>query len=164
MDLAELYRGASAKKRPTDTAPVIRAGGERPELVSLRWGLEPDEGDQPVINIRAETGRLEQNRCVVPTTGFFLFTGSDYPKSRWRVRVRDTDWFCLAGIWREASGSWPESYAIVTIEAAPDLVSLTERQMAVILPDEAPRWLEVETPAAELLRPLPRGSYVVELG
>jgi putative SOS response-associated peptidase YedK len=91
----------------------------------------------------------------IPATELELFTGSEYPKTRWRVRLRDSEWFCFAGVWRQAEGNWPESFAAVTIPAAPDIAQLTDLQMAVIPPDRAKAWLTLSCPQAELLKSLP---------
>ena len=61
-----------------------------------------------------------------------------------RGRLKDSDWFCFAGVWREARGNWPESFAVLTIPAAPDLEHLTDRQLAVIRPEEAKAWLTLK--------------------
>lgn len=164
MDLEKLWRGAGATKHPTDLGLVIRGRPDQPELIYLRWGLQPGAGEEPIINVRSESASFDEKRCLVPATEFFLFTGSESPKTRWRVTLTSEDWFCFAGIWQEASEDCPESYAVITIDAAPDLAHITERQMAVMPPQQAPRWLDLETPAAELLTPLPEGSYAVDRG
>lgn len=162
MDLDELIRSAGGLERPTDQAPVVRHGSAGFELLTMRWGFR-GRGGQPVINVRAEGRRVEEERrCAVPATSFDLFTGEETPKRRWRVRLKDSDWFCLAGIWRLGRGNWPESFAVLTIPAAPDLEHLTERQMAVLRPEDAKSWLTLSAPQKELLRPLPEASYVVE--
>lgn len=148
-------------KHPADDAPVVRPGGRDPEIVQMRWGFEPGEGGEPIINIRSETADLSRNRCLVPATGFDLFTGAEHPKRRWTVRLKGAPIFFLAAIWREATAKWPESYAVLTIEAAADLAPLTDRQMAVIGRSDAARWFENEQVAADLLGPMPAGSYEV---
>lgn len=151
----------SSDTHPTDSAPVVRLGSRGPELVTMRWGFEPNEGSEPLINVRAETAELSCNRCLVPATEVDFFTGHEHRKHRWQVRLKGEPLFFFAGLWREASASWPESYAIITIEASPDLAELTERQPAVIRPADAAAWLTDERRAAELLRPLARGSFEI---
>lgn len=153
---------ATETAHPTDTAMVVRCSAAGRELVSLRWGFKAEPDAHPVINIRAETAHLSSHRCLVPATEFFLFTGVEHPKRRWRVTVQGEELFFFAGLWREAADEWPESYAILTTEAAPDLQSLADRQMAVILPRDAAEWLSDEIDVRALLTPLPNGSYVVE--
>lgn len=161
MDLGQLARFAAGAERPTDQAPVVRSGPTGFELVTMRWGFRGDDGE-PVINIRSEERRFAKNRCLVPATELDLFTGETSPKTRWRVRLKDEEWFCFAGIWREAKGNWPESFAVLTIPAAPDLEHLTDRQSAVIRPEDAKAWLTLSRPQEMLLKPLAKGSYVVE--
>jgi putative SOS response-associated peptidase YedK len=162
MDLRELIRNAGGAKRPTDQAPVVRGGLNGFELVSMRWGFAPGANGEPVINIQSEGRRFAKKRCLIPATELDLFTGTGKPKTRWRARLTNSDWFCFAGIWREAKGNWPESFAALTIQAAPDLQHLTERQIAVIRPEDARAWLTLSRPQKTLLRPLAAGSYVVE--
>ena len=147
--------------RPSDTASVVRLGPKGPELVDMRWGWHPREGTEPVINVRAETADLTTNRCLVPATEFTLFTGAGHPKRRWTVTLRAEHLFFFAALWAEATADWPESYAIITIEAAPDLAPLADRQMAVIRPADARAWL-MSSEAYKLLAPLEAGSYDVD--
>ena len=128
----------------------------------MRWGFEPANGGEPVINIRAETADVSSNRCLIPASDFELFTGADYPKRRWRIAVKGEPLFFFAGLWRSASAAWPLSYAALTIEAAPDLKPLTDRQMALIRASDAATWLTSVELASGLLKPLPPGSYEIE--
>ena len=153
---------APADTHPTDTGSVVRWGENGPELVGMRWGWEPRPGADPVINIRAETADLSANRCLIPASEFFLFTGAGQPKRRWRVTLKSERTFFFAGLWREASDHWPESYAGITIDAARDLEPLVDRQMAVITPAGLAAWFADEAAARSLLKPLPGGSYRIE--
>ena len=57
------------------------AGGA--ELKQLRWGFPRDKGG-PIINFRSEGRRFPNGRCLVPASHFFEFTGTKYPKTKWR--------------------------------------------------------------------------------
>lgn len=152
-----------ADTRPTDTAPVVRWGDDGPELVEMRWGWKPDEeGGEPTINVRVETADLSGHRCLVPAIELDLFTGAGHPRRRWKVTVKAETVFFFAALSREATQQWPESYALITIDAAADLSPLTDRQPAIILPSEAGTWLSSQTDPSELLKPLPSGSFNVE--
>lgn len=153
---------SAGETHPTDTAQVIRLGEHGPELVSMHWGFELERGGEPAINIRAETADTAHNRCLIPARDFELFTGAEHPKRRWRVSVKGEPVFFFAGLWRLGTSDSSDSFAALTIEAAPDLAPLTDRQMAVIRPADVRAWLEDEHAAAELLKPLPAGSYDVE--
>lgn len=74
---------------------------------------------------------------------------------RYSVTLGDRNWFYLAGIWRRATADWPESYAILTIEANEDVASYQERQGAVQLRRQRMDWLHHLVPESELLQPLP---------
>lgn len=162
MNLDELCRRSGGLERPTDQAPVVRNGLNGAELVHMRWGFVGPTGGEPIINIRSEGRLFRKNRSLVPATELDLFTGNASPKVRWRVRLKDSDWFCFAGVWREARGNWPESFAVLTSPAAPDLAGLTDRQLAVLAPEDARAWLTLSRPQSEILRPLPKGSYIVD--
>lgn len=128
----------------------------------MRWGFEARDRGEPVINVRAETAEITRNRCLIPATDFELFTGAEHPKRRWKVTVKGEPLFFFAGLWRKGTAGAPDSFAALTVEATPDLLSLTDRQMAVIRPADAATWLEDEHRAAELLKPLPAGSFEVQ--
>ena len=52
------------------------------------------------------------------------------------------DWFYFAGIWRPATDLWPEAYAILTIDANPDIAPYRDRQMAVLTREQRVDWLD----------------------
>src|ERR1700761_3435933 len=87
--------------RPTEPAPVIVGAPEGAELTALRWGfVQP--GRPPIINFRSEGRRFPKGRCLIPTDGFYEFTGAKAPKSKWLfTRADDRELFCIAGLVRE---------------------------------------------------------------
>ena len=67
-----------------DTAPVIRAAGNGVQLSAMKFGFPPPrKGAGPVFNFKSE-GRhfADSNRCLIPASAFFEFTGTKYPKTR----------------------------------------------------------------------------------
>jgi putative SOS response-associated peptidase YedK len=143
-----------------DHGAVIRRDVEgEVEMVNLRWGFRPkDEGGKPFTVIRAEGRTFPDRRCLIPASEFYLRKSG----KRYRFTLRGTDLFYFAGIWRPASRDWPQSYAVLTIEANPDVAPYHDRQMAVIPRAEVMAWLDLSRPEAELLRPLPAGSFRAE--
>lgn len=135
---------------------VIRPGRDGIEMVNLRWGLQPrDEGGRPFTLVRAEGRGIDQRRCLVPASEFYLSRGG----RRYRFTLADGDWFYFAGIWRPKSRCWPEAYAIVTIASAADVEPFHDRQMAVIRRCDRNAWLEgTDDPPA----PLAAGSFMGE--
>ena len=157
------HRELEDVSRPGDASLVIRKSGTAIEQTWLRWGLEPAHGGNPVINVRSETLKPGHRRCLVPASEFDIYTGGRSPKMRWRVALADEEWFCIAGVWRPSSRDCPETYALVTTAAAPDLTHLKDRHVAVVRRSDWMRWLDGGK-AEELLRPLQPGSYRVEKG
>jgi putative SOS response-associated peptidase YedK len=150
--------------RPTDPAPVVRPLAEGCEVLQLRWGLVAERPKAPpVTNFRSEGRRFgngeDRGRCLIPATAFYEFTGSSYPKTRWRFSEAGQPWFCLAGLWRRhADGA--ERFTLLTTEPGPDMAPYHNRQV-VIVPREAwAGWLS-GAPEADVLRPAPAGSLKV---
>jgi hypothetical protein len=73
------------------------------------------------------------------------------------------DWFYFAGIWPPATCEWPEAFAVLTIEANEDVAPFHDRQMAVLRREQRMAWLDGICAEDELLRPLPAGSFTVQL-
>jgi len=83
-----------------DPASVIRAAGNAAELIPMVFGFPPSrKGAGPVFNFRSE-GRhfADRNRCLIPASGFFEFTGSKYPKTRHRFWMTIEPCFAIAGV------------------------------------------------------------------
>ena len=148
---------------PTDTAPVLRLAEGGVELVHLRWGFAPGRPKAgPVINFRSEGRQFANERCLVPASHFFEFTGKKSPKSKWRFTKTGEDWFCFAGLWRPATGDVPEAFTLLTTAPGPDVAPIHDRQMVVLEREDWLAWLELTRPEAELLKPLQAGSLSVE--
>jgi putative SOS response-associated peptidase YedK len=57
---------------------------------------------------------------------------------------------------------WPEAYAILTVEANPDVALYHDRQMVVLRREQRLDWLDSQVAEDKLLRPLPAGSFRVK--
>lgn len=148
--------------RPTEGAPVIRPAAGGCELVQLRWGFKPGRPKAPVvINFRSEGRRFERGRCLIPASAFYEFTGTKYPKQKWRFTKAGEDWFCLAGLWRPATDDWPESFTLLTTAPGPDVAPYHERQVAVLDRADWETWMNDGDESERLLRPLPAGALEV---
>jgi putative SOS response-associated peptidase YedK len=130
------------------------------EMVEAGWGLQPFEGQgaKPFKFIRSEGKTFPTHRCLVPASEFQVKNGD----RRFRVSLDDGNFFYLAGVWRPANHDWPLSFAVVTIEANPDVFFYQERQGAVLLRRQNMDWLDLKVPDAELLRSLPARSFRIE--
>jgi putative SOS response-associated peptidase YedK len=150
-----------------------------PELQLVRWGLipswlrDPQTLRSPLINARAETvaekpafrGALRHRRCLVPTTGFYEWTGTKTSRQPHLISLKDDDLFALAGIWESwlgADGSEIETMCILTTAANGDVAHLHDRMPVIIQKDDFERWLDCRSGSTgdiqDLLRPVPDGS------
>lgn len=131
------------------------------EMVNLIWGLPPSEpGGRPFTHIRSEGRRFGSRRCLIPGSQFTVSNGKGEKRRKWQVTLRGRDdLFYFAAIWRPATADWPSSYAMITIQANPDIAPYHDRQVAVILREHRFGWLDHLEPEHALLRPLPQGSF-----
>jgi putative SOS response-associated peptidase YedK len=141
--------------RPTDPAPIVVGSPEGAELKQLRWGfVQP--GRPPVINFRSDGRRFPTGRCLIPTDGFYEFTGAKAPKSKWLfTRADGLELFCIAGLVRD------ERFTMLTMPPGPDIAPYHDRQIAILPRKHWAAWLgpaEIPPPLA----PLPAGSLKVE--
>ena len=157
--------------------PVLIARSDirgQPELRLVRWGLipswmrDPATLSSPLINARAETaadkpsfrGALRHRRCLIPTTGFYEWSGRRSARQPHLIQLKDQDLFALAGLWEDwlgADGSEIETMAILTTAANADMAALHDRMPLILQPNDFARWLDCRSGTADgimdLLRP-----------
>jgi putative SOS response-associated peptidase YedK len=150
--------------RINDLAPVMRAAGDEIELAPMRFGFPPSSPrGGPVFNFRSEGRRFDKsNRCLVPASAFFEFTGKKYPKAKHRFSLAGAPFMVIAGLWREGQGNQPPAFTMLTTEPGPDVAPYHNRQVAVLRPEHWASWLTLTLPEADLLKPLPEGSLAVQ--
>ena len=162
--------------RITDRVEIIRAAAEAAgaaEMVTRRWSWPAPNG-KPVYNFRSDGRSIAAaSRCLIPVDGFFEFTDpppspagepvpkKKPPKSKWAFTLAGHDWFCIAGIWR-TDPKVGEAWSMLTCPPGPDIAPYHDRQVVVLSLADCARWLDPEVPAAELCRPLPTGSLMVQ--
>lgn len=157
---SELDLPESDDVRINDMAPVMRAADNNIELVSMNFSFPPSgPKGGPVFNFRSE-GRsfANSNRCLIPASGFFEFTGKKYPKKKHRFTLNGQPFLAIAGLWREGKGNHPASFTMLTTEPGPDIAHYHDRQVVVLRPADWSAWINLTKPEAELLKPLPAGS------
>jgi putative SOS response-associated peptidase YedK len=93
--------------RINDMGPVMCAAGNGIELAPMRFGFPPARsGGAPVFNFRSEGRHFDKsNRCLVPASAFFEFTGKKYPKTKHRFALGHSPFMAIAGLWREGDGN-----------------------------------------------------------
>ena len=159
--------------RINDLGPVMRAAGNVVELVPMRFGFPPSgPRGGTVFNFRSEGRRFDKsNRCLIPASAFFEFTGKKYPKAKHRFTLKEQPFMAIAGIWREQkpqaadkpqAAQKPPAFTMLTTEPGPDVSPYHDRQIVVLPPRDWAAWLYLSKPEAELLRPLPAGSLAAE--
>ena len=107
--------------RPTDQAPIFRTRDDGVELAMARWWLVPwwhkgklkdfklttfNARSETVATARAYKDAFARRRCLIPADGWYEFTGDKKAKdwTKWRVRSRDEDGVCFAGVWLRHDG------------------------------------------------------------
>jgi putative SOS response-associated peptidase YedK len=152
--------------RITDPTVIIRRaeGEDAAELVTRRWSW-PGPGGKPVYNYRSDGRALDKGRCLIPVDRFFEFTAPAEPKQKrkdkWAFRLRDHDWFCIAGLWRR-DFTVGEAFTMLTCPPGPDMAPYHSRQVVVLGRDEWASWLDTSVASGELCRPRPAGDLLVE--
>jgi putative SOS response-associated peptidase YedK len=139
------------------------------------WGLLPGWVDDTAewhfpINARAETvaenatfrEALARRPCLVPSSGYYEWSGERGAKQPYRICREDRAPFALAGIWERWSGAGRqrETVAIVTCEANAVVEPIHDR-MPVVLPAAAEeRWLRGDLEdRLDLLDPPPGADF-----
>jgi putative SOS response-associated peptidase YedK len=167
---------------PSQPVLIVRIGvrGER-EFRLVRWGLIPSWAKDPpqygmLVNARSETaaekpsfrGAMRHRRCLIPTTGYYEWTGGRSSRQPHLIKLDDQPVFAMAGLWEAwlgADGSEIETMAILTTAANADVVSIHDRMPVVIEPEHYDRWLDCssgrENDVVDLMAPLPRGRMTV---
>jgi putative SOS response-associated peptidase YedK len=146
---------------PTQPVLVVRhaqPGGR--ELALVRWGLIPAWVKDPrefstLVNARSETaaekpsfrGPLRHRRCLVPSNGYYEWTGRPGAKQPHLIRPRSArePLMAMAGIWEHwlgADGSEMETMAILTVGANITAAAVHDRMPVILQPDDFDTWLD----------------------
>jgi len=147
--------------RPTDNAPILRAGDGGLELRQIRWGLIPWFHKASIktwkpltTNARIETitktatykSAFAQRRCLVPADTFYEWTGEKGHKTKWAFKLANAEWFCFAGIWDKAQteDGEIESFSLVTCEASAYVKPYHDRQPIILDHSNYSLWLDTK--------------------
>lgn len=135
---------------PSNIAPVIAKNG----AFGAKWGFPHWKNASVIINARAETALekrmfrkpLENNRCVIPSSGFYEWdrTGGGKKKDKYLLRRPGEPILCMAGIldvFRDAAGSEYIAFVILTTAANGPAAAIHDRMPVILAPDERERWI-----------------------
>ncbi|KAA5607455.1 SOS response-associated peptidase [Roseospira marina] len=137
-----------AEVRPTDRVPVI---GPRRVPIALPWGFAVEWDTKPLINARAESLTEKPtfrpfvgNRCLVPMTAFFEWSGATGRgrKQRHRSARTDAPVWAMAGLVNDAG-----RFAVITRAATAAMADLHHRMPAFLTgPEAEAAWLDPTVP------------------
>jgi putative SOS response-associated peptidase YedK len=145
---------------PTQPVPVIRQNPKEPirELSLMRWGLIPSwakdtSGAARMINARSETAHtlpafrdaMKLRRCLVPADAFYEWQRRGSAKQPFCFEVGDGGLFAFAGLWerwRDPSGQWVKSCAILTTTPNAVTSAVHDRMPVILEPDSYDLWLD----------------------
>lgn len=149
----------------TDRAPIVRATPEGARLDMMRWSWPQGPRGAPLFNFRSEGRRFAtEQRCLIPTDGFYEFTaaesGAKGKKDRWLFTLPDMGIFAIAGIWKPAMAKGEDAWTMLTVDPGPDIAPIHDRQVVVLARDDWDGWLSGGREEA-LLRPTPGGTLEV---
>lgn len=148
---------------PTHRMPVVVMENGRRVLRLMAWGLIPPWSDSPkmqsaTFNARAEgiatsklyRGPFTSRRCLVPSTGFYEWSGPAKARVPHCIQKGDGEIFSFAGVWerwhaRDRTQS-VESFSIVTTPANAFISAIHDRMPAILDEQDEARWLDPSTP------------------
>lgn len=81
-------------------------------------------------------------------------------KTKYLFMMKDHDWFCIAGIWRQHP-EFGEAFTMLTMEPGEDVSPYHSRQIIPLNREQWIDWLDATVLAEEVLRVLPEGSLPV---
>jgi putative SOS response-associated peptidase YedK len=120
--------------RPTDPAYILTGADDGARLTQLRWGFPGPRG--PVINFRSDGRSFPKGRCLVPIDGFYEFTGTKAPKSKWLFTPAEGPFLGVAGLIRE------DRFTLLTCPPGPDIAPYHDRQIAILPKEHWRAWLD----------------------
>lgn len=164
------YNIAPAQYLPT----ITRNSPNR--ITIMKWGFIPSWSKDKkfsLINIRSETVKeksyfaniLSQNRCLIPSDGFFewrkLKTKNREEKVPYFIHLKNNQLFSFAGIYTtfdDAEGKEIFTFAILTSKPNPLIKKIHNRMPVILLEEDENSWLDKKTSINNLfnfLKPYP---------
>jgi putative SOS response-associated peptidase YedK len=147
-----------------ELGPVMHVAGNSVKLTAMKFGFPPSgPRGGPVFNFRSEGRHFDKSqRCLIPASAFFEFTGKKYPKAKHRFSAAREPFLAIAGLWKEGKGKTGPAFTMLTTEPGPDVAPYHNRQIVVLPSKKWASWLYLTEAEDKLLRPLPARSLKVE--
>ena len=151
---------------PTHWHPVVTNEAGHP-LKFFKWGLIPHWAKDHkigsrLINARSETilekpafQNIHKKRCIVPFDGFYEWKREGNKKVPYRIVLKDTEIFSLAGIWaiwKNPDGNIIPTFSLLTQEPNNLMAAIHNRMPAILSPEQEKDWLDMDVPTKEVLK------------
>jgi putative SOS response-associated peptidase YedK len=151
---------------------VIPRGGDRLELVPMRWGLIPSWWKKTAkevpstFNARAETvatkpmfrAAFKRSRCLIPASGYYEWQPTPNGKQPYYISAADGSVLSFAGLWDEwqdiETSEIVKSCTIIVTDANELTRKIHDRMPVVLSSKQLPAWL-AGAAGSELLKPAP---------
>lgn len=143
---------------------VNRENGERIAR-QRKWGLIPSWSKDTklaatMINARSETvavkpafrSAVKKRRCLIPTSGFYEWTGPPKAKQPWLIEFETEEPMIFAGLWeswKSPEGQTIESCTILTTAANAFMSEVHDRMPLIVGEEDWDFWLDPEINTAE---------------
>jgi putative SOS response-associated peptidase YedK len=142
---------------PTQISPIVVVTGRVKRLQMARWGLVPPWSRDLSLATRMINAPVEAieetpafrapfhtQRCLIPASGYYEWQTKRASKRPYRIALRNSSLFALAGLWERWApeiGEPVETFTIITTRANKLLKEVNERMPVIIAPAEYQRWL-----------------------
>ena len=146
-----------------DTFPrATIAAMRQDQCEAMRWGMiapwaNEFDSKYPTHNARIETVESKptfrnawqkQQRCLIPITGYYEWTGKKGSKTKWYITDKDTDGLVVAGLWE--SWRYDElSTTMITREANDFMSKVHHRMLVYLTPEQGRSWMAGEMTKAD---------------
>ena len=141
---------------PTQAAPISYASENTLRTTDARWWFVPTwhrgevkDWKATTFNAKIETARekptfrsaWKSNRCIVPATGYYEWTGEKGKKQPWYITVQqNVPVFFFAGLYSERfDGQF--TYTILTRDAETEIAQLHKRMPVILHSEQLMPWL-----------------------
>jgi putative SOS response-associated peptidase YedK len=139
---------------PTDTAAILAQTPSGSSAAAMSWGFPLYNSKRNIINARSETifekpmfkKSVLTKRCLIPCTGFYEWQTQGTGKQKYKIDIKDENFFYLAGLFNtfKIEGAETLRYVIITAPAN-DFMKPIHHRMPLIVPKaNAADWLAIE--------------------
>jgi putative SOS response-associated peptidase YedK len=136
---------------PNDTAAVLSQAQSGYNPVAIPWGYPLYGSKRIIINARSETifekpmfkKSVLSKRCLVPCTGFYEWQKIDNRKQKYKIDIKDEQFFYLAGLFDtfRIQGKEQSRFVIITAPANEFMKPIHDRMPLIVPKSHISDWL-----------------------